>query len=220
MAAPAETLAAPAARRGSHSRDRAATGLSLGFVTTFLSILVLLPMAALVWKATSEGSQSFWDAISNPQAVAALKLTLVASVLVALLNAVLGTLTAWVLVRDEFRGKSVVNAVIDLPFALPTIVAGLTLLALYGPKSPIGIDVAYTRSAIALCLLFVTLPFVVRTVQPLLSRSIPSSSRPRTPSAPAAGRRSAGSSCPRSCPAFCPVSPSRSRRRSASSDRW
>ena len=168
MAAPAETLAAPAARRGSQPRDRAATALSLGFVTTFLSILVLLPMAALVWTATSEGSQSFWDAISNPQAVAALKLTLAASVLVALLNAVLGTLTAWVLVRDDFRGKSVVNAVIDLPFALPTIVAGLTLLALYGPKSPVGIDVAYTRSAIALCLLFVTLPFVVRTVQPLL----------------------------------------------------
>jgi len=81
---------------------------------------------------------------------------------------VLGTITAWVLVRDDFRGKSVVNAVIDLPFALPTIVAGLTLLALYGPRSPIGVDVAYSRTAIALCLMFVTLPFVVRTVQPVL----------------------------------------------------
>jgi sulfate/thiosulfate transport system permease protein len=88
--------------------------------------------------------------------------------LVALVNAVLGTVTAWVLVRDEFRGKSLVNAVIDLPFALPTIVAGLTLLALYGPQSPIGVDVAFTRTAIVLALLFVTLPFVVRTVQPVL----------------------------------------------------
>jgi sulfate transport system permease protein len=81
---------------------------------------------------------------------------------------VLGTITAWVLVRDDFRGKSVVNAVIDLPFALPTIVAGLTLLALYGPRSPIGVDVAYTRTAVVLALMFVTLPFVVRTVQPVL----------------------------------------------------
>jgi sulfate transport system permease protein len=81
---------------------------------------------------------------------------------------VLGTVTAWVLVRDDFRGKGLVNAIIDLPFALPTIVAGLVLLALYGPKSPIGIDVAFTRTAIFMALLFVTLPFVVRTVQPVL----------------------------------------------------
>jgi sulfate/thiosulfate transport system permease protein len=100
--------------------------------------------------------------------VSALKLTLVVSVLVALVNAVLGTLIAWVLVRDEFPGKGVVNAVIDLPFALPTIVAGLTLLALYGPQGPFGIDVAFSRAAILLALLFVTLPFVIRTVQPVL----------------------------------------------------
>ena len=80
----------------------------------------------------------------------------------------LGTITAWVLVRDDFRGKSLVNAMIDLPFALPTIVAGLLVLALYGPRSPVGIDVAFTRAAIFLALLFVTLPFVVRTVQPVL----------------------------------------------------
>jgi sulfate/thiosulfate transport system permease protein len=164
----AEAIASPRRGRAAHSRDRAATALSLGVVTLFLTILVVLPIAALTWKATSEGGQSFWDAISDPQAVAALELTVVASVVVALLNAALGTVTALVLVRDDFRGKSVVNAVIDLPFALPTIVAGLTLLALYGPRSPIGIDVAYTRTAILLCLLFVTLPFVVRTVQPLL----------------------------------------------------
>jgi len=106
--------------------------------------------------------------VTEPQAVAALKLTIGASVVVALLNAVLGTITAWVLVRDDFRGKAVVNAIIDLPFALPTIVAGLTLLALYGTRSPVGIDVAYTRAAVVLALLFVTLPFVVRTVQPVL----------------------------------------------------
>jgi sulfate transport system permease protein len=121
--------------------------------------------SAVVWQST-KGERSFWDAVSDPQAVAALKLTLVVSVLVALVNAVVGTLIAWVLVRDEFRGKSVVNGVIDLPFALPTIVAGLTLLALYGPQGPFGIDIAFSRAAILVALLFVTLPFVVRTVQP------------------------------------------------------
>jgi sulfate transport system permease protein len=136
-------------------------------------VLVLLPIAALVWEATSEGSQSFWDAVSSPEAVAALKLTLVASLGVSLLNAVLGTITAWVLVRDDFRGKAVVNAIIDLPFALPTIVAGLTLLALYGPTSPLEINVAFTQTAIVLCLMFVTLPFVVRTVQPVLEELDP-----------------------------------------------
>jgi sulfate transport system permease protein len=99
-------------------------------------VMVGLPIAALMWEATSEGTQSFRDAVSSPEAVAALKLTLVASLAVSLLNAVLGTITAWVLVRDDFRGKPVVNAIIDLPFALPTIVAGLTLLALYGRCSP------------------------------------------------------------------------------------
>jgi sulfate/thiosulfate transport system permease protein len=125
-------------------------------------------MAALTWASTKNGAGGFWAAVTSPEGIAALKLTLGMSLLVVVLNAVLGTITAWVLVRDDFRGKSVVNAVIDLPFALPTIVAGLTLLALYGPRSPIGVDVAYSRTAIALCLLFVTLPFVVRTVQPVL----------------------------------------------------
>ena len=134
-------------------------------------MLVVLPLAALSWESTKGGAGGFWSAVSNPQAVAALKLTLGASVVVALLNAVLGTLTAWVLVRDDFRGKSLVNAVIDLPFALPTIVAGLMLLALYGPKSPIDINVTYTRTAIVLALMFVTLPFVVRTVQPVDRKS-------------------------------------------------
>jgi sulfate transport system permease protein len=114
------------------------------------------------------GVSAFWDEVTAPAAVAALKLTFVASLVVVFVNAITGTLIAWVLVRDDFRGKSVVNAMIDLPFALPTIVAGLTLLAVYGPESPLGVNVAYSRAAIVVALLFVTLPFVVRAVQPVL----------------------------------------------------
>ncbi len=134
----------------------------------YLSIVALIPLAAVVLTSFEGGIDSFWNAISSPQAVAALKLTLIASVVVVLINAVFGTLIAWVLVRDEFPGKSIVNSTIDLPFALPTIVAGLTLLALYGPDSPVGINVAFTRAAVVMALLFVTLPFVVRAVQPVL----------------------------------------------------
>jgi sulfate transport system permease protein len=129
---------------------------------------VLLPLAALVWRSGRDGTGTFWQAVSNPEAVSALELTLVASLVVCAINAIAGTAIAWVLVRDRFPGRTLVNAVIDLPFALPTIVAGLTLLALYGSRSPVGINLAYTRGAIVLALLFVTLPFVVRTVQPVL----------------------------------------------------
>jgi sulfate transport system permease protein len=111
---------------------------------------------------------AFWDAISTPEAWAAIKLTVICSLIVVVINAVMGTIIAWVLVRDEFPGKRIVNSVIDLPLALPTIVAGLTLLALYGNDSPFGVDVSFTRTAIVLALLFVTLPFVVRAVQPVL----------------------------------------------------
>ena len=116
---------------------------------------MLLPLAALAWRAHG------WDAITSPQAVAALKLTLVASLVVAVINAFAGTAIAWTLVRDRFVGQSFVNALVDLPFALPTIVAGLVLLTLYR-------DLAFTRWAILAALLFVTFPFVVRTVQPVL----------------------------------------------------
>jgi len=129
---------------------------------------VLLPLAAVVQKGLAGGLSQFWQEVSSRQALAALELTVVVSVIVTLINVVMGTLIAWVLVRDEFRGKSVVNALIDLPFALPTIVAGLTLLALYGPTSPLHVSVAYTRAGVGLALLFVTLPFVVRAVQPVL----------------------------------------------------
>jgi sulfate transport system permease protein len=122
---------------------------------------VLVPLAAVVAKSTDGGWHTFWASVSSRQAVDALVLTLVASLLVAAINAVMGTAVAWVLVRDRIPGRKIVNALIDLPFALPTIVAGITLLALYK-------DVAYTRTAIVLALLFVTLPFVVRSVQPVL----------------------------------------------------
>ena len=135
---------------------------------TYLSVVALIPLAAVVAKSLDGGLDSFWSAITTEQAVAALKLTLIASVIVVLINAFFGTLIAWVLVRDEFRGKSIVNSLIDLPFALPTIVAGLTLLLFYGPDSPVGINLAFTRASVVLALLFVTLPFVVRAVQPVL----------------------------------------------------
>ena len=146
----------------------AGSALGVGLITTYLGLIVLLPLAAVVSKAFDHGTGRFWDAVTAPQAVAALKLTLIASLIVAAVNVVAGTLIAWVLVRDEFPGKRIVSALIDLPFALPTIVAGVTLLALYGPKGPTGIDVAYSRLAIVVALLFVTLPFVVRAVQPVL----------------------------------------------------
>jgi sulfate/thiosulfate transport system permease protein len=142
--------------------------LSLGVVTLWLSVIVVLPLAAVIVRSTDGGLDAFWASVSSRQAVSALRFTLLVSLVVAAINAAAGTLIAWVLVRDEFRGKRLVNAIIDLPFALPTIVAGLTLLALYGPTSPAGIDIAYTQVAVALALLFVTLPFVARSVQPVL----------------------------------------------------
>jgi sulfate/thiosulfate transport system permease protein len=134
----------------------------------YLSVIALLPLAAVLSRSMDGGLGAFWDAVSNPQAVAALRLTIIASFVVVAINAVAGTLVAWVLVRDDFPGKGIVNSLIDLPFALPTIVAGLTLLALYGPKGPVGVNLAFTRASVGMALLFVTLPFVVRAVQPVL----------------------------------------------------
>ncbi len=161
----ASTAAAAPARPASPTRSG---GLALGISTAYLSLIVLIPIAAVVAASLSGGLAQFWDEITAPAAVAALKLTFAASLLVVFVNAITGTLVAWTLVRDSFRGKAVVNALIDLPFALPTIVAGLTLLAIYGPRSPINLNLAYTRAAVVLALLFVTLPFVVRAVQPVL----------------------------------------------------
>ena len=139
-----------------------------GTVTLYLSLLVVLPLTAVVWRSSRDGWGVFWAAATQPQAVAALRVTFAVALAVAAGNVVMGTVIAWVLVRDEFPGKQVVNALIDLPFALPTIVAGITMLALYGANSPVGVDVGYTRAGVVLALAFVTLPFVVRSVQPVL----------------------------------------------------
>jgi sulfate transport system permease protein len=143
-------------------------GIARGMAIGYLSLIVLVPLAALIWASRANGLGSFWTEVTKAEAASALKLTLVVSVLVAAFNALAGTAIAWVLVRDSFPGKGFVNAVIDLPFALPTIVAGLVLLQLYGPNSPFGVNLAFQRAGIVLALLFVTLPFVVRAVQPVL----------------------------------------------------
>jgi sulfate/thiosulfate transport system permease protein len=143
-------------------------GLGRGLVVLYLSLMVMLPLAAVVVESTEGGFSAFWNAVTGSQSLAALKLTVICSLIVVAINGVFGTIIAWVLVRDEFPGKGAVNALIDLPFALPTIVAGLTLLTLYGSDSPIGLNIAFTRVAVVAALCFVTLPFVVRAVQPLL----------------------------------------------------
>ncbi|WP_433220738.1 sulfate ABC transporter permease subunit CysT [Dactylosporangium sp. CS-047395] len=162
------TAPGPAGPRVRRPRPRVGTALSLGTAVLYLSLIVLIPLAAVVWRSTEGGWDTFWRAVQTPDAWAALKLTVGASLIVALVNVVMGTVIAWVLERDKFPGKGLVDTLIDLPFALPTIVAGLVLLALYGTNSPIGINIAYTRFSVGVALLFVTLPFVVRTVQPVL----------------------------------------------------
>jgi sulfate transport system permease protein len=134
----------------------------------WLSVLVLLPLAALTVTSLGEGVGGFWDAVTAPVALASLRVTVLVAAIVAVVNAVMGTLIAWVLVRDDFPGKRVVNALIDLPFALPTIVASIVLLSLYGPNSPIDVHLNATQPGLLVALAFVTLPFVVRTVQPVL----------------------------------------------------
>ena len=159
----AVALSRPAAVIG-----RAGGALARGIAVGYLSVIVLVQLAALIWSSRAQGLGTFWKEVTKPEAAATLKLTLLAALVVAAFNAIAGTATAWVLVRDSFPGKGIVNAVIDLPFALPTVVAGLVLLELYGPKGPFGVDVTFQRTGLVLALLFVTLPFVVRAVQPVL----------------------------------------------------
>ncbi len=144
------------------------TSLRVGAATMWLSIIVLLPLAAILWQSAEGGWGAFFSAVTSPSALASFRVTLTISVGVTLVNAVFGPWIAWVLTRDEFPGKRLVDAVIDLPFALPTIVASLVMLALYGPGSPVGIHLQYTKWGVGIALLFVTLPFVVRSVQPVL----------------------------------------------------
>jgi sulfate transport system permease protein len=145
----------------------AASGTSLGVIVIWLSLLVLLPLAAVVGKAFGSGWHDFWAAITSSVTADALKLTIGLSLAAALVNAVMGTLVAWVLVRDRPRGTGIFEMVIDIPFALPTIVAGVVTLALYGSDG-LGPNLFGTRLGIFVALLFVTLPFTVRTVQPVL----------------------------------------------------
>ena len=159
------TTTAPArARRRSPSFG----SLGVGMAVLWLSIIVLLPLAALAATALEGGIGGFWHAITAPGALASLRITVLVSVVVALINVVFGTMIAWVLVRDEFPGKRFVNGIIDLPFALPTIVASIVLLSLYGPGSPINVHLNATKAGLVVALAFVTLPFVVRSVQPVL----------------------------------------------------
>jgi sulfate/thiosulfate transport system permease protein len=167
VSAPSVRATARASGPG-RARLGAWSGAGLGVAVLWLSLLVLLPLAAVVAKGAGDGWTGFWNAIDNHAALVAIRLTVLSALAVAAVNAVLGTLIAWVLVRDDFWGKRVVEAVIDIPFALPTIVAGLVLLTLYGQQSSIGLHWYATNQGVLVALLFVTLPFVVRTVQPVL----------------------------------------------------
>jgi sulfate transport system permease protein len=157
--------AAPPSRLG---RRHGTTSLRVGAATVWLSVIVLLPLAAIVWQSAGGGWTAFWNAVSSNAALESYKVTLSVSIGVTAVNVVFGLLVAWVLTRDDFPGKRLVDAVIDLPFALPTIVASLVMLALYGPNSPVGLHIQHTKWGIGVALLFVTLPFVVRSVQPVL----------------------------------------------------
>lgn len=151
-------------------------GITLGFSLLYLSLLFLLPVAGLLLYTAQMSWAEFWAAVSQPQVVASYKLSFFASFLGATINAVFGTLTAWVLVRYTFAGKKIVDALVDLPFALPTAVAGIALVTLYSTSgwvgqylNILGIKVAYSEIGVVIALTYIGLPFVVRTVQPVLA---------------------------------------------------
>lgn len=150
-------------------------GLALGTTLTALSLIVLIPLAALFLKAASAGPADIWAVATSPRTLAALKLSFLGALIAALVNAVFGLILAWVLVRYEFPGRRLIDAAVDLPFALPTAVAGISLAAIYAPNgivgslfAPFGIKIAYTPLGVMVALIFIGLPFVVRTVQPVL----------------------------------------------------
>jgi sulfate/thiosulfate transport system permease protein len=164
-----DTRAVGRGRPGVRSTLTRGSALGLGVALLWFSLLVLIPLAAIVATAGGEGLQGYVDTLTNPQSWAAIKLTVGQSLLVTGINVVMGPIIAWVLVRDRFWGKALLDVVIDIPFAMPTIVAGLVLLGLYGPQSPLGINVSNRVPSVTLALAFVTLPFIVRTVQPVLA---------------------------------------------------
>jgi sulfate transport system permease protein len=164
-----DTRAVGRGRPGVRWTLSAGSSLGLGIAMLWFSLLVLIPLGAIVVTAGGDGWHGYVDTLTNPQSWAAIKLTVGQSLLVTAINIVMGTMIAWVLVRDRFWGKRLLDLLIDIPFAMPTIVAGLVLLGLYGPKSPLGINVSNARTSVTLALAFVTLPFIVRTVQPVLA---------------------------------------------------
>nr|WP_082878852.1 MULTISPECIES: sulfate ABC transporter permease subunit CysT [Luteibacter] len=150
-------------------------GLSLGFAVTYLGLIVLLPLAALAWKASDVGFAGILKLLASPRTLAALKLSFGGALLAAGINVVVGLMVTWALVRYRFPGRRILDALIDLPFALPTAVAGIALTAIYAPNGwfgrwlvPLGIQVAYTPLGVLLAMVFVGFPFVVRTLQPVL----------------------------------------------------
>ena len=163
----------PERRRRTSTSLTPVAGIGLGVTMIWFSLLVLIPLTAILVQASEGGWAAYWQALTSEQTAAALRLTITQAFLVTLVNIVMGTTIAWVLVRDRFRGKQILEVVIDIPFALPTIVAGMVLLSLYGPSSPLGVDWADARMAVFLAFLFVTLPFVVRTVHPVLAELEP-----------------------------------------------
>lgn len=155
-------------------------GPTLGFTLLYLSLLVLIPLAAVFFKAASLGVSEFWQTVTTPRVLAAFRVSFGLSLAAAAVNAVMGTLVAWTLVRHPFPGRRVIDALVDLPFALPTAVAGISLAAIYGPNGwigqylqPLGLKIAYTPAGIFVALVFIGLPFVVRTVQPVLQELDP-----------------------------------------------
>jgi sulfate transport system permease protein len=160
-----EGTRAPGGLRGAVGEN---VSLRIGAATVWVSLIVLAPLAAIVWQAADGGWRAFWLAVSSHAAMDSFRVTLSISAGVSVINLVFGLLIAWVLIRDDFPGKRLIDAIIDLPFALPTIVASLVMLALYGPNSPVGLHLQHTAWGVELALAFVTLPFVVRSVQPVL----------------------------------------------------
>jgi sulfate transport system permease protein len=178
MSASASALAGPAplvVRRRGVTRVLPGFNLTLGYTLLYLSLIVLIPLSALLLKTFNLTWVEFWAAVSSPRVVASYQLTFGASLIAALVNVVFGLLVAWVLVRYTFPGKKIIDALVDLPFALPTAVAGIALTALLAGNGwvgqwfePFGISLAFNPNGIVIALIFVTLPFVVRTVQPVL----------------------------------------------------
>jgi sulfate transport system permease protein len=168
-------LALPQARSWRQPSVLPGFGLSLGITLTALSLVVLVPLTALVLKAASAGPADIWAVATSPRTLAALRLSFLGALFAACVNAVFGLILAWVLVRYEFPGRRLIDAAVDLPFALPTAVAGISLAAIYAPNgwigslvAPLGLKIAYTPLGVMVALIFIGLPFVVRTVQPVL----------------------------------------------------